>query len=423
MRVLVTGANGFIGGFVVIALRDAGHDVIAAARRPRRDAQSIACDLGRDTDPAVWMPRLDGVDAVANCAGILRETRTDTFENVHVAAPLALFRACAARGVRRIVQISALGEPEDGAFIDSKHRCDAALLALDLDACVLRPSLVCSAEDAYGGTSLLRALAALPGVLLLPGPGRKRVRPVLAEDLARAVVAALGRAEPPRGIVEVVGPDVLTLRDYLLAWRRWFGLPPPIILCLPRFLEQAAVALGESFGRGPLCRVIANLLERERIGAADAPLKLERTFGFVPTSLAAALACRPVRAVDLLAARWYTLRIMLLCIFGFTWFASGALGFALPPAAAYATLPGWPMSLVDALRAGASAADLGVGALLLSGRATRWALGGALAMTIGYVLAIGLAAPAHWLDPLGGLLKNLPIAACLAALLLLEPRR
>ena len=46
-----------------------------------------------------------------------------------------------------------------------------------------------------------------------------------------------------------------------------------------------------------------------------------------------------------------------------------------------------------------------------------------LAMLLGYTFAIGIAWPVHWLDPFGGLLKNLPLIVALAILLATEERR
>lgn len=46
-----------------------------------------------------------------------------------------------------------------------------------------------------------------------------------------------------------------------------------------------------------------------------------------------------------------------------------------------------------------------------------------LAMLVGYTLGIGILWPAHWLDPLGGLLKNLPLFGALVILLVTEERR
>ena len=424
MRVLVTGANGFIGARVIDALRHAGHDPVAAMREGGKNArQGMHCDFARDVDPRIWQARLGGIDAVVNCAGILRETRRDTFRSVHEDAPLALFQACVSAGIRRVVQLSALGDADDGEFIASKHRCDAGLARLDLDWVVLRPGLVYSAAGAYGGTSMLRAIAALPGLLVLPRDGSQRLRPVAVEDLASAVVAALSSAPASRGIFELVGSQVLSLREYLLAWRAWFGLPTPIVLTTPRWLVALAVALGEAAGRGPLCRVIDNLLERGRIGADDAPARTEALLGRPPTSLDDSLRTRPSAASDLLEARWYILRPMLTGILALVWIGSAVAGFLLADASTLALLPHWPESAVRVAASACSAADLVLGVALLSGRATRPVLSLMLAMVAGYTVVIGALAPVHWLDPFGGLLKNLAIAAMLITLLAMQPRR
>jgi uncharacterized protein YbjT (DUF2867 family) len=426
VRVLVTGANGFIGARVVAGLSAAGHDVVTATRAAHPvagAATAVACDFARDLDPAGWQPRLTGIDAVVNCAGILRETRSETFQRVHVDAPLVLFRACAAAGVRRVIQLSALGEPADGEFIASKHRGDVALVALDLDALVLRPSLVYSAHGAYGGTSLLRAIAALPGALIVPRDGSQLLRPLALEDLVAAIVTALAQRHSQTGIVELVGPQTLTLREYLRAWREWFGLVTAQVITTPDWLVSASIAAGEFSGRGPLCRVIGNLLERARIGATDALAQTQTLLGRPPVTLAQALQARPCQAADLLQARWYFVRPLLLIALALVWIASGATGLLLSESAAQAALPGWPPTLVRVATLAASGADLLLGAALLLAQRTRRVLALMLALVALYTIIIGISAPMHWLDPFGGLLKNIPIAAVVIALLLLDDTR
>lgn len=427
MRVLVTGANGFIGAQVVAALCEAGHDIVRAMRKPSmsdlEQRNAVACDFALDVDAKIWEPRLEGVHAVVNCAGILRETSADKFQSIHVDAPLALFRACSAVGVRRVIQISSLGDPEDGEFIASKHRCDDALAKLDLDWLVLRPGLVYSAHGAYGGTSLLRAMSALPMLLFLPTDGQQQLRPVAAQDVAEAVVTSLAGPQKNGEVVELVGPEILTLRSYLLAWRTWFGMDKPIIVRTPMLLVNLAVALGELSGHGPLCRVIGNLLQRGRVGGEQAHTRTRALLGREPVRLADALRKRPCRAADLLSARLYTLQYALLFSLALIWIASGLVGLLLPPSTAAAAMPGWPPQLVRILATAGSSADLLLGVALLTGRRTRLVLLAMLVILAGYTLVIGIAAPLHWLDPLGGLLKNVPIAAIIVALLLLEPRR
>ncbi|HET9818199.1 MAG TPA: NAD-dependent epimerase/dehydratase family protein [Rhodanobacteraceae bacterium] len=189
---LVIGARGFLGGYIAARLRERGCRVLIGVRDPDSDAsEERCCDLATMTDPEHWRDTLRGVDAVVNAAGILRETGARTFEAVHVRGPMALARACVDQGVRRFVQISALGDPQDGGFIASKHRFDTALLALPLNAVVLRPSIVYATQGSYGGSSLLRALAALPFGVWLPGDGTWLLQPLAARDLAELVARAI----------------------------------------------------------------------------------------------------------------------------------------------------------------------------------------------------------------------------------------
>ena len=259
---------------------------------------------------------------------------------------------------------------------------------------------------------------------MLPQTGAQRIRPIALEDLAGAIVAALANPSARGEKIELVGPEILTLRDYLSAWRQWFGLHAPrIIIATPRWLSAATVALGEVCGHGPVCRVIANLLERGRTGSGAAPARTEALLGRPPMTLAAALAQRPSQAQDLLQARWYTLRLLLFVSLVLVWLGSGVVGLLLPKAAVLAALPGGPPSLVYAAQLASSAADLALGALLLVGWRARTALTLMLVMVVGYTIMIGVAAPMHWGDPFGGLLKNLAVVAVLISLLLLDDGR
>jgi len=125
MRVLVAGGEGFIGRYIVVALRAAGHEVVSGARRPV-GGSSIPCDFSRDLDPGVWASRLQGFDVVVNAVGILRESGANTFERIHVSGPKALFEGCVLAGVRRVVHISALGSVEVGEYLASKYRGDGS---------------------------------------------------------------------------------------------------------------------------------------------------------------------------------------------------------------------------------------------------------------------------------------------------------
>ncbi|PXV53274.1 Uncharacterized conserved protein YbjT, contains NAD(P)-binding and DUF2867 domains [Dyella jiangningensis] len=431
MRVLVTGAYGFIGSHIVAALSAAGHEVVCAVRGARVDSRfpglrAVACDMSRDVAPETWLPRLEGIDVVVNCAGILREHGSDRFDTVHVRAPQALYEACVRAGMRHVVQISALGHADDGEFIASKHRGDALLASMPLNATILRPSLVYSARGSYGGTSLLRAMAAMPGVIAVPRAAvTPCVQPIAAEDVALAVVAALSRRADGAEILQLVGPKAMGLAEYLQHWRRWLGLRAARLWIVPTSLVRIACRIGERLGQGPLGETMQRMLEHGNLGDAGALTTMRERLNLSPRTLERALAEAPSHVQDRWHARLYLALPLLRVTLALLWLASGVVGWTLSADAVAASAQGGPLSAEASLVLARATAtlDLLLGALCLLRWRPRLVLGGMLLMLLGYTVGIGAMWPAHWLDPLGGLLKNVPLMAAIAALLLTEEKR
>jgi uncharacterized protein YbjT (DUF2867 family) len=422
--VLVLGSAGFIAGFVIAALRREGWTVVRGVRSGvALAADGRWCDLSGAMPGDCWRAAVDGVDVVVNAAGILRETVTQRFDPIHHDAPLTLARACVDAGVRRFVQISALGHPDDGPFIASKHRFDETLLRLPLSAVVLRPSVVYSPRGSYGGTSLLRAMAGLPAVLPLPGNGGWQLQPVSAECLGALVArAAVGEAT---GVFEVGGPAAMSLDQYQRTWRHWLRVGRAATLRVPTRLVSLAVAFGEHFGVGPLGETMWKMLQRGNLTTPDAHQRLQATFGVAPRSLEDVLSTVPSQVQDRWHARLYWLAPTLRGAVASMFILSAVAGMATPASTIDAMTAG---SLIEGwhpvpLARGAGVMDLLLGAWLLSGRATRTAITCMLLLVLVYTVVFGLALPQSWLEPLGGMAKNLVVLPALAVLWVLSDRR
>jgi uncharacterized protein YbjT (DUF2867 family) len=430
MRVLLTGATGLIGRAVLAALSGAGHEVVAVARgagagrRLAGAARVVALDLREATDPDDWQPHLAGIDAVVSCAGVLQDGPGDSTERVHAAAARALYAACEAAGVRRLVHVSALGV--DGAataFTRSKLAGDEALMASALDWVILRPSVV-AGRPAYGGSALFRGLAVLP---VLPRVEAARpMQVVQLDDVVRTVLHFLPAGAPTRLVLELAGPEPLALEEVLAAYRRWLGWPPARIVPVPEFLARALFRLGDAVGRlGWRPPVRSTALTEIARGAVGDPGLWTRLTGIVPRRLADALAAEPASVQERWFARLYLLKPVVVGVLALTWTATGllALGPARDAGVALIAEAGAGPGTARALTVAGAPADILIGAGIAVRRTARPALSAALVLSLVY-LALGTALlPRLWADPLGPLLKIAPILALnLVALAILDDR-
>ena len=210
MKILVTGATGFIGKALAVRLLRGGHQVVTCVHRSTNQylppgVDVIAVDFMRDTDEDAWLARLVGIDAVINAVGILRETRHASFAHLHHRAPQALFRACEISGVKRVIQISALGA--DGQAQSKYHRskkvADDALRGSDLDWTIVQPSVVFGSGGA--STSLFLQLASMT-LIPLVGNGEQHMQPLHIDDLSVLVMILLEQRQAIKQTIAAVGP-------------------------------------------------------------------------------------------------------------------------------------------------------------------------------------------------------------------------
>jgi uncharacterized protein YbjT (DUF2867 family) len=442
MRILLTGASGFIGQHLLHALLAEGHEVVCAVRRVKASSDQrlsyIEADFTKDTDKSVWLARLSGIDAVINTVGIFRETGAQTFDKLHVQTPRALFAACAeSHDVHMVVQLSALGADAeaDTAYHLSKKAADDYLASLPVRAVIVQPSLVYGSDGA--SARVFKAMASMP-VALRFGDAPQLVQPIHIDDVVAAIVTLLRRrlhvdAGPGIGVgtgnqadstaqrivqrIPLVGPQALPFIDYLAALRAAMGMGRLRVLRLPGGLSRLLARFGRWLPGGLLDPEALRMLDR---GNTDDPLPTLRLLGRPARPIASfVLDARAERARAKLDWLLPVLRISIAVVWIFTAIVSA---FVYPVADSYELLArtGIPAGLRPLMLYGAAVFDLllGLGIVLLKRR--RWLWLAQLGLIGFYTVVIAWKLPEFLVHPYGPLTKNLPMLAAIWLLYALE---
>jgi len=216
-NILVVGGSGFVGRHLVAALAARGARVTVPTRRRERarhlillpTVDVVEADL-RDANTLAGLAA--GRDAVVNLAGVLHGP---DFKATHVELAQAVVNACRRAGVRTLLHMSALGA-DPGApseYLRSKGTGEHAVLAADdLEACVLRPSVIFGPEDRF--LNLFAQLSAVLPVLALAAP-EARFQPVYVGDVVKAMLAALDARDAAGKRYDLGGPHERTLRELM----------------------------------------------------------------------------------------------------------------------------------------------------------------------------------------------------------------
>lgn len=271
-RVLVAGASGYLGGFVVREFKSRGYFVRALARSAAK-LKSIGDSMDEAVEAEVTQPQTlahvcDGVDVVFSSIGITRQKDGLTFRDVDYQGNKNLLDAALRASVRKFVYVSAFNAAQlrhlDIAaahedFVDE-------LKASGIDYAVLRPT------GYFSDMGEILDMARRGRVWLI-GSGENRVNPIHGADLA---VACVDAAEGEEKEVDVGGPQTMTWNQAAeLAFEALGG--PRKVAHIPPWLMWAVVCLVRLFNRhqGELLAFFATMATRDVVAPSTGTHTLE----------------------------------------------------------------------------------------------------------------------------------------------------
>ncbi len=285
MNVLVTGATGYVGNYVVKALLEGGHTITAVSRKGAKSSTASGKDLGTVAgvkyvaadigSGAGVLDAMRGCEAVVNLVGVIAQRGEQTFQRVHVDGTRHLLEAAKSLGIKRFVQMSALGAAAGAAsrYSASKFEAEELLRASTLEWTIFRPSLIFGVGDDFFGR-VLKNLVATPIVPQI-GDGLFPFRPVWVGDVAQCFAQSLTNPATVGQTYDLVGPKEYTFRQLLDLEMDALGGRKPVVPA-PIFLMDLAVPLMQVLG--PLAPITTDQYAMLKAGNTADPSKMQQTF-------------------------------------------------------------------------------------------------------------------------------------------------
>jgi uncharacterized protein YbjT (DUF2867 family) len=435
-NILVLGASGLIGRFVTDDLRHRGLRVIGVARHLGLSQKVSALDLELpilSMDQASLARLIDEhhIDVIVNCLGVLQDGPGSDTSAVHRDFVARLLRAIQDSGrAIRLIHISIPGVASDDytAFSTTKREAERLIAASGLAYAILRPGFVV-APAAYGGSAMIRALAALP-IDLPVSEMAAPFQPVAVADVAATIAWLADRDVADldlRAVIwDLMQPQKITLGGVIDQFRRSFGTSKTPRMTLPSLLLDLGARLGDLAAYlGWMPPIRSTALAELRRGVTGDPTPWMTTTGITPKTIARVIGQRSATIQDKWFARLFLAKALVIASLVLFWVVSAfiALFVSYRAAATILSSHDFPPPLVAPVTIITSLMDMTIGISIAFRRSAAAGLLGGIVLSLCYMIGAAILTPDLWIEPLGALVKTAPaIVLMLVALLILDNR-
>jgi len=249
--IFLSGVAGFLGSRVLARLaraKDRRIVCLVRGKRPEGMPSHVEYVTGDLLDPNAYAPALAGCDMVLHMAAATGKNPPAEYFRVNRDGTEALLQQAGQSGVERFVFVSSIAAKFRRQYryfyAESKQAAEAVVAGSRLRWTIVRPTMILGK-----GSPVLESLARLAALPLVPifGDGRVPVQPVFVEDLANCLVDILGETALDNTTLEIGGPDVLTIEEFVLRIRSAAGKPPASVVHLPARTLARSIGWMEPF--------------------------------------------------------------------------------------------------------------------------------------------------------------------------------
>jgi uncharacterized protein YbjT (DUF2867 family) len=222
MKILLTGANGYIGKRLLPLLIENGHHVVCAVRDPKRFAPPESLRDSIDIITVDWLdePVLDLLPADIDTAYYLIHSMSSSlknFESLEIRAAEHFSRMMAQTHARQIIYLSGISNEKNlSRHLKSRRQVEHVLQTGPIPVTVLRAGIIVGSGSA--SFEIIRDLVEKLPVMIAPRWLLTETQPIAIGDVLRFLLGVLHDDETVGATVDIGGPDVLTYKDMLLQY-------------------------------------------------------------------------------------------------------------------------------------------------------------------------------------------------------------
>ncbi|MBS0616308.1 MAG: NAD(P)H-binding protein [Verrucomicrobia bacterium] len=208
MRILLTGATGYVGRNLLSLLQKMGHEIVCLSRQPRISEENITWIQGSLDDLPFLRRTMAGIDMAYYLVHAMEEKGDFTKRDRQYATNFA--QAAKERGVHRIIYLGGLGSDNHvlSKHLKSRHEVGEILRSSKIETVEFRASIIIG-KGSFSFELLKRLVDRLP-FMLLPKWVHVPTQPISITDIVRYLTLALYLPVGESLILEIGGKDVIT---------------------------------------------------------------------------------------------------------------------------------------------------------------------------------------------------------------------